>query len=106
MNRSCCIYIDPILGLPKVFPGENKNNRNNERGLMKKDQTPSREDQIPSPLDSIKKFCLWCKGDGYVDLCHTNDCALWPYRLGRQATAEDKSRWEALGLYKKRNNDD
>lgn len=36
-------------------------------------------------VKTIRKVCLWCQGDraDFVKECASNDCALHPYRLGR-----------------------
>jgi hypothetical protein len=38
-----------------------------------------------SPLKSIRKYCLGCSGDSWkeVKLCVIDECALFPYRLGK-----------------------
>jgi len=38
-----------------------------------------------SPRKAIRKHCLWCANtSSEVRLCPCTDCALWPFRFGRQ----------------------
>ena len=39
-----------------------------------------------SPLKSIRKYCLECSGDSWMEvkLCVIEECHLYPYRLGHR----------------------
>ena len=40
-------------------------------------------DNLVSPLRTIRQHCLDCSGtSNEVKLCSVEQCALWPYRLG------------------------
>ena len=41
--------------------------------------------KYPTPVKSIRKYCLWCSGDSYSEVkqCVITDCPLFPYRLGK-----------------------
>lgn len=39
---------------------------------------------ITSPAKAIRAYCLSCIGSSHeVKLCPIEDCALWPFRFGR-----------------------
>lgn len=46
---------------------------------------------IPPMAKAIRLKCLDCSGEGesWVKTCTIKDCALWPYRMGRQPKAAD-----------------
>ena len=43
-----------------------------------------------TPLKAIKKKCFDCSGDSYkeVSLCLVTDCAIYPYRFGKNPFAK------------------
>jgi hypothetical protein len=42
--------------------------------------------KILRPIESIRKYCLWCMEDSTkeVRLCTIYDCTLYPYRMGKK----------------------
>ncbi len=38
-----------------------------------------------TPLPRIRNFCRWCSNGGHKAVldCKYKDCALWPFRLGK-----------------------
>jgi hypothetical protein len=50
----------------------------------------SKSTDIPPPLEAIRLHCLWCCIESALDvrLCPAMSCPLWPYRFGRNPTAD------------------
>lgn len=46
-------------------------------------------DGIPTPLKAIRAKCIeCCAGSRHeVGRCHIEECAVWPYRMGRRPTS-------------------
>ena len=51
-----------------------------------------------TPLQSIRKYCLWCCNDqaSEVRLCQSPQCGLYPYRLGRMPGLPGQSCLKAI----------
>jgi hypothetical protein len=41
-----------------------------------------------TPMKAIRQKCMECSNWQYSEVrdCHIEDCALWPYRMGRNPT--------------------
>jgi hypothetical protein len=73
-------------------------------------------EQPTNPVKAIRAYCLDCAGDSpnEVKLCPCTDCALYPFRFGknpyrkkRVLTEEQKARLvETLNKQRKENDDD
>ena len=48
--------------------------------------------RVYTPIKAIRRKCRECSNwnDKEVRSCHMPDCALWPYRMGRRPSDEDK----------------
>jgi len=45
-----------------------------------------------NPMKAIRAKCLDCNGNAYeVRLCPCEDCALWPFRLGKNPFRKPRS---------------
>jgi hypothetical protein len=51
-----------------------------------------------TPLQSIRRYCLWCSLDqaNEVRLCQSPQCGLYPYRLGRMPGTPGQSCLKAI----------
>jgi len=45
-----------------------------------------------TPMKAIRAKCLDCNGNAYeVRLCPCTDCALWPFRLGKNPNIKPRN---------------
>jgi hypothetical protein len=45
-----------------------------------------------TPMKAIRAKCLDCNGNAYeVKLCPCTDCALWPFRLGKNPNIKPRN---------------
>ena len=54
------------------------------------DNVDGKSTDIPPPLEAIRLHCLWCCNGSALEvrLCSEMSCPLWPYRFGRNPTAD------------------
>jgi len=54
--------------------------------------------KLRTPVNAIREKCLDCCCYQYaeVKLCEATRCPLWPYRLGKRPTEEDRVIVEAI----------
>ena len=75
----------------------------NEPDRSSKDYIRQIAPQAPSPLKSIRQKCLDCVGGSPNEIreCPSTNCALWPYRMGRnpylELSEEEKERRREVG---------
>ena len=69
--------------------------------------TRSENGDKKTPVKAIRKYCLECclEKPSEVRLCAAKDCALWPYRMGKnpfhQRKMTDKQKHDATKRIKK-----